>query len=87
MEDCESPPGIALNSDLIDLTVPSEVRASYIVIIDDILAKSDLQTISSKRIREGLQKAVDYDITPQKVNQVFCQHSVRLLKFNRMLSK
>lgn len=48
-------------------TVPMDVRASYIVIIDSILEKSDLQTVTSKRIREGLQKAVDYDIAPQKV--------------------
>ena len=47
--------------------MPSEVQASYIVIIDSILAASDLQTITSKRIREGLQRAVDYDISPQKV--------------------
>lgn len=39
-------------------------------IIDSILAASDLNTISEKRIRKGLQAAVDYDITPQKV--VFC---------------
>lgn len=47
--------------------VPAEVQASYVVIIDSILAASDLNTITSKRIREGLQRAVDYDITPQKV--------------------
>ena len=42
------------------------MRASYVVIIDGILQESDLQTITSKRIREGLQQQVDYDITPQK---------------------
>ncbi|MCJ1330561.1 hypothetical protein MMC10_007246 [Thelotrema lepadinum] len=47
-------------------SLPAEVRASYVVIIDRILAESDLNTISSKRIREGLQKEVPYDITPQK---------------------
>ena len=49
--------------------VPMDVRASYIVIIDGILENSDLQTITSKRIREGLQQQVDYDITPQKVRK------------------
>ena len=49
-------------------SVPAEVQASYVVIIDSILAASDLNTITSKRIREGLQRAVDYDITPQKVH-------------------
>ncbi|MCJ1243834.1 hypothetical protein MMC30_001031 [Trapelia coarctata] len=48
------------------MSLPTEVQASYVVIIDSILAASDLNTITSKRIREGLQRAVDYDITPQK---------------------
>ena len=48
--------------------VPLDVQASYIVIIDSILAKSDLQTITAKRIREGLQQQVDYDISPQKAS-------------------
>jgi len=43
-----------------------QTRASYIVIIDRILANSDLQTVSSKRIRQGLQEEVPYDITPHK---------------------
>ena len=47
--------------------VPPEVEASYITIIDSILAASDLDSISEKRIRKGLQEAVEYDITPQKV--------------------
>lgn len=47
--------------------VPPEVKASYATIIDSILAASDLETISEKRIRKGLQQAVEYDITPQKV--------------------
>lgn len=47
--------------------MPPEVKASYATIIDSILAASDLETISEKRIRKGLQQAVEYDITPQKV--------------------
>lgn len=47
--------------------VPSEVETSFVTIIDSILAASDLNTISEKRIRKGLQAAVEYDITPQKV--------------------
>ncbi|KAF2435060.1 SWIB-domain-containing protein, partial [Tothia fuscella] len=46
--------------------LPAEVEASYSAIIDDILAKSDLTTISAKAIRKGLQTRVDYDLTPQK---------------------
>jgi len=47
--------------------VPPDVRENYIKIIDEILAASDLNTISEKRIRKGIQEKVDYDITPQKV--------------------
>ncbi|KKZ65078.1 hypothetical protein EMCG_01318 [[Emmonsia] crescens] len=48
------------------MDLSDDVQASYIKIIDSILATSDLNTISEKRIRRGLQDAVDYDITPQK---------------------
>ena len=48
-------------------TVSPEVESSFVTIIDSILAASDLNTISEKRIRKGLQAAVEYDITPQKV--------------------
>ena len=47
--------------------VPSEVRAKYIEIIDDILAKANLAEVTEKRIRNGIQDRVEYDITPQKV--------------------
>ena len=61
--------------------VPQEVQASYVVIIDSILAASDLNTITSKRIREGLQRAVNYDITPQKVALTFLRlASARLME-------
>lgn len=46
--------------------VPPEQQASYSAIIDEILATSDLNTISAKRIRKGLQERVSYDITHQK---------------------
>ncbi|OXV11552.1 hypothetical protein Egran_00687 [Elaphomyces granulatus] len=48
------------------MALSSEVRESYTRIIDSILAASDLNTISEKRIRKGLQETVDYDLTPQK---------------------
>jgi DEK C terminal domain len=48
--------------------VPDEVRAKYISIIDEILADADLSTISAKRVRQGIQAKVEYDITPHKVN-------------------
>ncbi|KAK3053107.1 hypothetical protein LTR09_005733 [Extremus antarcticus] len=46
--------------------LPPEQEAAYCAIIDDILANSDLTTVSAKRIRKGLQEKVDYDITAQK---------------------
>lgn len=48
-------------------TVSPDVEARYTEVIDSILAKSDLNTISEKRIRKGLQEVVGYDLTPQKV--------------------
>lgn len=48
--------------------VPAEVRARYVDIIDDILAQSDLTQVTEKRIRNGIQERVQYDITPQKVS-------------------
>lgn len=49
------------------LLVAPEQAASYSAIIDRILAKSDLNTVSAKSIRKGLQAKVDYDLAPQKV--------------------
>lgn len=48
------------------MSLPSEVRARYVEIIDDILSQSDLSQITEKRIRNGIQDRVQYDITPQK---------------------
>ncbi|KAI9655659.1 MAG: hypothetical protein M1831_004811 [Alyxoria varia] len=46
--------------------VSPETRASYTSIIDGILTVSDLEKISAKQIRNGLQSAVGHDITPYK---------------------
>ena len=43
------------------------MEASYSAIIDEILKGSDLNTISAKRIRKGLQERVEYDTSHQKV--------------------
>ncbi|KAJ5924300.1 DEK C-terminal [Penicillium verhagenii] len=48
------------------MSLSSELRDRFTDIIDSILAKSDLNTISEKRIRKGLQEEVGYDLTPQK---------------------
>ncbi|KAK5123973.1 hypothetical protein LTR85_002170 [Meristemomyces frigidus] len=46
--------------------LPLEKRASYSAIIDSILASADLETISAKAIRRGLQERVDDDLASEK---------------------
>jgi hypothetical protein len=58
---------VGYKADLRNAALPAEVEASYSAIIDGILARSDLNTISAKRIRKGLQEQVEYDISGQKV--------------------
>ncbi|KAL9597481.1 MAG: hypothetical protein Q9219_005114 [cf. Caloplaca sp. 3 TL-2023] len=48
------------------MALSAEAERKYVEIIDAILASSDLNTISEKRIRKGLQQAVNHDLTPQK---------------------
>ncbi|RAL12040.1 SWIB/MDM2 domain protein [Aspergillus homomorphus CBS 101889] len=48
------------------MSLSPESRIQFTPIIDSILAKSDLNTISEKRIRKGLQEEIGYDLTPQK---------------------
>lgn len=50
--------------------MPPEQEAAYSAIIDSILQSSDLETVSAKRIRKGLQERVDYDISHQKVGSL-----------------
>lgn len=51
------------------MEVPNEVRVKYVEIIDDILSTSDLAQVTEKKIRNGIQDRVEYDITPQKVSR------------------
>ncbi|KAH8431947.1 SWIB/MDM2 domain protein [Aspergillus melleus] len=48
------------------MSLSPDARDQYVPIIDSILGQSDLNTISEKRIRKGLQEVVGYDLTPQK---------------------
>ncbi|KAL4907407.1 hypothetical protein BDW74DRAFT_123967 [Aspergillus multicolor] len=48
------------------MSLSPSAREEYIPIIDSILSASDLNTISEKRIRKGLQDEIGYDLTPQK---------------------
>ena len=45
----------------------AEEEATYTRIIDSILATADLQTVTRKKIRQGLEAAVDKDLSDQKV--------------------
>ncbi|CAK1368152.1 Upstream activation factor subunit spp27 [Cercospora beticola] len=46
--------------------LPLEQHAAYSAIIDNVLANSDLNTISAKRIRKELQEQVGHDLSSQK---------------------
>ncbi|KAF1838686.1 SWIB-domain-containing protein [Decorospora gaudefroyi] len=61
--------------------LPAEVAASYSAIIDEILRDSDINTISAKRIRKGLQQRVEYDLSQQK-DQITTLIMQRFDKFN-----
>lgn len=45
----------------------AEEKSRYTQIIDGILAASDLQTVTRKKIRQGLEAAIDKDLSDQKV--------------------
>ncbi|KAL6709764.1 hypothetical protein ACN47E_001193 [Coniothyrium glycines] len=61
--------------------LPTEVETSYSVIIDEILRASDINTISAKRIRKGLQERVSDDLSGQK-DQITTLIMQRFDKFN-----
>lgn len=68
------------------IVVSTENRATYTKIIDSILASSDLNTISEKRIRRGLQDTLGYDITSQKVGFAHRCALEKTLRFTRLTS-
>jgi len=47
--------------------VTAEEKSNYTRIIDGILRAADLQTVTRKKIRQGLEAAVDKDLSDQKV--------------------
>jgi len=55
--------------------VSPELAASYGAIIEDILASSDLNSISAKQVRKQLGQKLGSDLSKQKV----CAHLVRIL--------
>ncbi|KAK4445060.1 upstream activation factor subunit spp27 [Podospora aff. communis PSN243] len=44
----------------------AEEKSSYTRIIDGILSAADLQTVTRKKIRQGLEAAIDKDLSDQK---------------------
>lgn len=50
--------------------LPPDVADKYSTIIDNILENADLNTISAKRIRKGLQERLGHDISGEKVNML-----------------
>jgi len=59
----------------------ADVVATYSAIIDEILRASDINTISAKRIRKGLQERVEHDLSQQK-DQITTLIMQRFDKFN-----
>ena len=49
------------------MAVTDEERGAYTRIIDGILASADLETVTRKKIRQGLEEAIDKDLSEQKV--------------------
>jgi len=49
------------------LELPPDMAEQYSAIIDSILEDADLNTISAKRIRKGLQERLGHDISGEKV--------------------
>jgi upstream activation factor subunit UAF30 len=47
--------------------VTDEEKTTYTRVIDGILAAADLETVTRKKIRQGLEEAVDKDLSDQKV--------------------
>lgn len=58
-----------VQADDIVAVTPEEAR-QYTAIVDDILAQSDLNTISAKAIRKGIQQKVEHDISAKKVGRI-----------------
>jgi hypothetical protein len=49
------------------IVVTDDERETYTRVIDSILAEADLATITRKKIRQGLEDAVNRDLSDQKV--------------------
>lgn len=75
------------NMDL-EISLSLQDKVSYVNIIDSILAVSDLEAISERRIRTGIEKAVGHDVSHHKVSQIELEldMSRSLTAFSRLLS-
>jgi upstream activation factor subunit UAF30 len=61
--------------------VTAEEKSHYTRIIDGILSAADLQTVTRKKIRQGLEAAIDKDLSDQKV----CLPACWCLRIGNML--
>ena len=50
------------------VAVSAEDKVEYTRIIDGILATADLNTVSRKKVRDGLETALDRDLSAQKAS-------------------
>jgi upstream activation factor subunit UAF30 len=50
--------------------VTAEEEADFTRIIDGILSTADLETVTRKKIREGLETAIGRDLSEQKVRRL-----------------
>lgn len=63
--------------------VSKDEKEEYTGIIDGILATADLETISRKKIRQGLETAIGRDLSEQKVRLPYMLlFAIALLSFH-----
>lgn len=67
--------------------VSSEQISKYTTTIDRIIANGDLETISTKQIRNGLQMAVDEDLSEYKVHSILPCANTGARNTNRAYAK
>lgn len=66
------PPRARRAADHLPAELPPDIADKYSAIIDSILEDADLNTISAKRIRKGLQERLGHDISGEKVHIYAC---------------
>jgi len=62
------------------LLVAPEQAASYGVIIDDILSKSDLESVSRSQVRKQLESRIGQDLSEHKASRY--RHCIKPVNIN-----